>query len=71
MKQLVAFTSKVKGFRGITIVTTESGSILNFDLILDKNTSLEESHILEHHLSQSLKDEFNFSQVNIHVEPEK
>ena len=71
MKQLVAFTSRVKGFRGITIVTTESGSILNFDLILDKNTSLEESHVLEHHLSQSLKDEFNFSQVNIHVEPEK
>ncbi len=71
MKQLVAFTSRVKGFRGINVIATETGSILNFDLILDKSTSLEESHVLEHHLSQSLQDEFNFSQVNIHVEPEK
>ncbi|UCC95141.1 MAG: cation diffusion facilitator family transporter [Candidatus Omnitrophota bacterium] len=69
IKRLKMLTKSVKDFHGVEIITTEERSILNFHLLLDKSTSLEKSHVISHRLSSLLQKKFNFSQVNIHIEP--
>ncbi|UCD15899.1 MAG: cation diffusion facilitator family transporter [Candidatus Omnitrophota bacterium] len=69
MSRISNFTKDIKGFHDMKILSTEAGTIVNFHLLLEKNVSLEESHILSHRLAAFLKEKFNFSQVNIHIEP--
>jgi len=73
-KALNKFISKnkdIKDFHGIEIITDETVSIIDFHLCFSKNTSLNESHIISHKLSDFLKKQFGFARVNIHVEPYK
>ncbi|MCM8787232.1 MAG: cation-efflux pump [Candidatus Omnitrophica bacterium] len=69
IRNIILFTKKIRGFHGIEIITKGNENFLNFHLLLDKNTSLTESHLISHRLSDILKKKFNFSQVNIHIEP--
>ncbi|MCM8831880.1 MAG: cation-efflux pump [Candidatus Omnitrophica bacterium] len=69
IKNIISFTKNIKDFHGVEIITKGNTSFLNFHLLLDKNTSLSESHSISHRLSNILKKKFNFSQVNIHIEP--
>ena len=71
IRRLIRFTSNLRDFHAVEIISTEDKDILNFHLILDKNTSLEESHKISHKVASFLKKKFSFSQVNIHVEPYK
>jgi divalent metal cation (Fe/Co/Zn/Cd) transporter len=71
IRSIMGFNKKIKDFHGIEIITTESSNILNFHLLLDKNTSLDESHSISHRLRSVLEKKFYFSQVNIHFEPYK
>jgi cation diffusion facilitator family transporter len=73
-KAIARFISRnkdIKDFHGIEILTNESTSIIDFHLCFSKNTSLDESHIISHKLSDFLKKHFGFTKVNIHVEPYK
>lgn len=65
----MTFTKHIKDFHSVEIITTENANILNFHLLMDKNTSIERSHAISHRLSSILKKNFKFSQVNIHCEP--
>jgi len=67
--RIISRVSSLKGFHHIEVITTEADSILNFHLILDENISLKDSHRIYHRVSKFLKKRFNFSQVNIHIEP--
>jgi divalent metal cation (Fe/Co/Zn/Cd) transporter len=58
-------------FHGIEIITAESSTVISFHLCLSKKTSLEESHLISHRLSEILKKKFSFSKINIHFEPKK
>jgi divalent metal cation (Fe/Co/Zn/Cd) transporter len=65
----LAKNNKTKGFHGLEIITTEGSDVLNFHLLLEKNVSLQESHVISHRLLKLLKRKFGFSKVNIHIEP--
>ncbi len=69
MNRVVRFVRRIKGFHGVEILNLEDQTILNFHLLLDKSTSLEDTHKISHRISKMLKDKFSFSKVNIHVEP--
>jgi len=71
MRELMSFSHRIKDFHGLEVISAESGAILNFHLLLEKHTSLQESHALSHRLAQVLKDKFSFVKVNIHLEPYK
>lgn len=69
LKDTIVLTKNIKGFHGMEIIRKADKSILNFHLLLDKNTSLKDSHEISHRLSGILKKKFKFFQVNIHIEP--
>jgi divalent metal cation (Fe/Co/Zn/Cd) transporter len=69
LKRFLARNNNVKSFHGIEIITTEGVDVLSFHLLLEKNTSLEESHKISHRLLTLLKKKLGFSKVNIHIEP--
>jgi divalent metal cation (Fe/Co/Zn/Cd) transporter len=71
IKNILATAKDIKDFHGMEIITSEEKTVLNFHLLLDKNASIEESHLIYHRLSNLLKEKFGFSQVNIHIEPYK
>lgn len=72
-KELEKFIQKqrgrIKSFHDIDVVCTEDRHILNFHMVLDKDTSLEIAHELSHQFSEYLQEKFKFLQVNIHMEP--
>jgi len=67
--RIIRWVSSLKGFHNIEVITTEAESILNFHLMIDENISLRDSHRIYHRISGFLRKRFNFSQVNIHIEP--
>ncbi len=71
LNHITHLVKEIKDFHGLEIITTEGGRMLNFHLMLDKDTSLEESHQISHRIAGILKEKFGFSSVNIHLEPYK
>jgi len=67
--ELIKTKPCVKDFHAFEIIYTENLGIVSFHIIFDKKTSLDDSHSIAHEFSRRLKDKFNFSKVNIHVEP--
>ncbi|MDD5195029.1 MAG: cation diffusion facilitator family transporter [Candidatus Omnitrophica bacterium] len=71
IKNVMGFSRQIRDFHSIEIITTENSNILNFHLLMDKDSSVEQTHTISHRLSAILKKNFKFSQVNIHCEPYK
>ncbi len=67
--RLIQRISFLKGFHKVEIITTEADNILNFHLLIDKSISLKDSHLVSHRIANFLKKKFNFSEINIHIEP--
>jgi cation diffusion facilitator family transporter len=68
---LVDFYPAVTGYHSLDMICTENKNIINFHIMLDKGTSLEDAHHMSHAISSFLKTNFNLSQVNIHIEPDE
>jgi len=67
--RLVKSVPHLENFHSLEVITTEDKNILNFHLILNKNTSLIDSHIISHRIMRFLQRRFKFSRVYIHLEP--
>ena len=70
LSRIVRRVSFLKGFHNVEVIATEADDILNFHLVMDENISLKDSHRIYHRISGFLKRKFNFSEVNIHIEPQ-